>query len=100
MEIFIPGEQPQTLTIIPRFNSEIVSLTVSRDETGELTSFELPTVYDNGYLSMEFTYNFIEEESYTLEAKTTDGKLLWRGMAISTSQNPQEYKINADIIQL
>lgn len=100
MEIFIPGEQTQTLTIIPRYESEVVALTVRRDESGELTSLELPAVYSDGYLNMDFVYNFIEDESYTLEVKTLTGDLLWRGMALATSQNPQDYKINADIIQL
>lgn len=100
MEVFLPGNETQTLTIIPRFNSDLVSLTVRRDENGELTVFELPTIYMDGYLSMEFTYDFIEDESYTLTVETPAGNLLWRGMGFSTLQTPQDYKINADIIQL
>lgn len=100
MEIFIPGNTTQTLTIIPRYNSDNVTLTVRRDQDSEKTLFTLPTIYSDGYLSMDFDYEFIEDESYTLTVETLAGVLLWRGMAFSTLQTPQEYKINADIIQL
>jgi len=49
---------------------------------------------------MYFTYDFTEGGRYVLELKDNAGELLWRGKAISTDQDPQTYKMNADIIQL
>jgi len=101
MEVFLPINTQQTLTVIPRRNSPIVSLRVSNEETGEIELFSIPTTtYDNGYLSMDFAYDFTEGGRYVLELKDNAGKLLWRGKAISTDQEPQTYKMNADIIQL
>ena len=101
MEVFLPITTQQTLTVIPRWNSPIVSLRLSNEETGIADIFTIPiTTYDNGYLSMDFAYDFTEGGRYVLELKDNAGKLLWRGKAISTDQDPQTYKMNADIIQL
>jgi len=101
MEVFLPITTQQTLTVIPRWNTPIVFLKVSNEETGIADIFTIPTTtYDNGYLSMDFAYDFTEGGRYVLELKDNAGKLLWRGKAISTDQDPQTYKMNADIIQL
>lgn len=101
MEVFLPIATQQTLTIIPRFNSGIVTLSVRNEETDLTQEFNiLDTYYDNGYLSMDFAYDFKESESYSLEVKDNEEKILWRGKAFATSQDPQAYKINADIITL
>jgi len=101
MEVFLPINTQQTLTVIPRRNTPIVTLNISNEETGIADIFTIPTTtYDNGYLSMDFAYDFTEGGRYVLELKDNSGKLLWRGKAISTNQDPQTYKMNADIIQL
>ena len=70
MEVFLPIATQQTLTVIPRWNSPIVSLRVSNEETGEIELFSIPTTtYNNGYLSMDFTYDFKEGGRYVLEIK-------------------------------
>lgn len=101
MEVFLPIATQQTLTIIPRYKSEIVSLSVRNEETDISQDFNiLDAVWNNGYLSMNFAYDFKESQSYSLEVKDNEAKILWRGKAFATSQDPQAYKINADIITL
>jgi hypothetical protein len=101
MEVFLPIATQQTLTIIPRYNSGTVTLSVRDEETDLSQEFNiLDTRYDNGYLSMDFSYDFKETGSYSLEVKDNAAKILWRGKAIATAQDPQDFKMNVDIIEL
>lgn len=100
MEVVLPQSTPQTLTIIPRYNSATVSVKIREENTDKTEVQSIPTTtYTDGYLSFDVAFDFREGNSYELEVSNADG-LMWRGKAFATSQTPQDYKLNADLIQL
>lgn len=99
MEVFKPISTSQTLIIIPRRNASSVTLNIRDEDTDSIQSMSLSTTYLNGYLSMDFAYDFHEGGNYELEVTDANG-LLWRGKAFATSQTPQEYHLNNDLITL
>lgn len=101
MEVFLPVNTTQTLTIIPRYDSEIVSLSLRNEETDEKAVYAIPmTYYQDGYLMIDFAHDFKEGEYYNLEVLDNLSQLLWRGKAFITAQDPQDYRINNDIIDV
>jgi hypothetical protein len=101
MEVFLPVNTTQTLTIIPRYDSEVVSLTVRNEETDETSVYAIPlTYYSNGYMQIQFAHDFKEGERYALTVVDNLSNLLWRGKAFVTAQTPKDYRINNDIIEI
>jgi hypothetical protein len=94
MKVFKPSNSSHTMTVIPRFSSDIVTLLIHdelRDEQTEIENIE--TFCDNGYMTFEFTHTFREGGSYsmTIESDT----LIWRGKAYATNETDLEnYKLN------
>ena len=94
MKVFKPSNASHTMTVIPRFNADIVTLLIHdelRDEQTEIENIE--TYCENGYMTFEFSYTFREGGNYsmTIESDT----LIWRGKAYATNETDLEnYKLN------
>jgi 2-keto-4-pentenoate hydratase len=95
MIIFRPSEETQTVTIIPRYEADLVTLKL-RDESKatEETFADLTAIYSYGYLTFEFTKTVSEGSTFELEV--LDGvNVLFRGKAFATDETDLEnYKIN------
>jgi hypothetical protein len=99
MTILRPSLETQSITVIPRYDAETVTLTLLNEETQVLNTFNVSTTYANGYMTIEFDLTVKEAESFNLEIKegTT---VLFRGKAFSTDETDLEnYKLSKNILQ-
>lgn len=94
MKVFKPSDASHTMTLIPRFNSDIVNMIVHDELKDEQTEIEdIETFCDNGYMTFEFTYIFREGGSYSITVENET--LIWRGKAYATdSTDLENYKVN------
>jgi hypothetical protein len=95
MIIFRPSEKTQTVTIIPRYDVNLVTLKI-RDESKatEETFDDLTATYSFGYLTFEFTKTVTEGSTFEFEVLDNENTL-FRGKAFATDQTDlQNYKIN------
>ena len=95
MIIFRPSEETQTVTIIPRYEADLVTLKL-RDESKatEETFEDLTAVYIFGYLTFEFEKTVTEGSTFEFEV-LEDENILFRGKAFATDETDlQNYKIN------
>jgi hypothetical protein len=98
MTILRPSLDTQTITVIARYDSSDVTLTLLNEETQVLNSFDISTTYSNGYLGLEFEFTPLEAESFNLEIKDGD-IVLFRGKAFATDETDLEnYKISKNSI--
>ncbi len=99
MTILRPSLETQSITIIPRYDVENVTLTLLNEETQVLNTFTVSNTYANGYMTIEFDLTVKEAESFNLEIK--DGNtVLFRGKAFATDETDLEnYKLSKNILQ-
>lgn len=99
MTILRPSLETQSVTVIPRYDVETVTLTLLNEETQVLNTFNVSTTYENGYMTIEFDLTVKEAESFNLEIK--DGTtVLFRGKAFATDETDLEnYKLSKNILQ-
>jgi hypothetical protein len=99
MTILRPNLETQSITIIPRYDVETVTLTLLNEETQVLNTFTVSTTYANGYMGLEFDFDCLEAESFNLEVKDINA-VLFRGKAFATDETDLEnYKLSKNLIQ-
>jgi len=99
MTILRPSLETQSITVIPRYDVETVTLTLLNEETQVLNTFTVSTTYANGYMTIAFDLTVKETESFNLEIK--DGTtVLFRGKAFATDETDLEnYKLSKNLLQ-
>lgn len=99
MKVFLPIATTQTIKVIPRADNTAILLDIRNEETDVTVRTALTGTFLNGYLSVAFTYDFIEGGSYEVDIYTATEEILWRGKAYATAQTDLEnFKINKDIL--
>lgn len=97
MKVFLPIATKQDLIVRPRNTANVVTVTIRdefKDETTTITGIAT-TLFIDGYLTIPFSYPFIEGKTFEIEVTDDlDGSLVWRGKAFATAQTPQDYKLN------
>ena len=94
MTILRPALTTQTITIIPRYDVETVSLSLLNEETQVDNSFTVSTTYANGYMTIQIALAVKESEQFNLEVKDNN-TVLFRGKAFATDETDLEnYKIS------
>jgi hypothetical protein len=95
MTILRPSESTQTITIIPRYDVDNITLKLRDESKATVETFtDLSTYYNNGYLSFSFDKTVVEGGSYELEI-LDDETVIFRGKAFATDETDLEnYKIN------
>lgn len=100
MTILRPSLENQTITIIPRYEVAIGTLTLLNEETQVLNTFEVEPTFSFGYLTMTFELTVLETESFNLELKDDDNNVVFRGKAFATDTTDLEnYKLSNGLIQ-
>lgn len=93
MKVLLPIATAQNLIVRPRTNVATVNLVIRdilKDTT--TTSSGISTSFANGFLTIPFTRDFSEGETYSAEVtNTATGALLWRGLIYITAQTPQNF---------
>jgi hypothetical protein len=99
MTILRPNLETQSITIIPRYDVETVTLTLLNEETQVLNTFTVSTTYANGYMGLEFDFDCLEAQSFNLEVKDVN-TVLFRGKAFATDETDLEnYKLSKNLLQ-
>ena len=96
--IINPNNATHTLRIIPRYNPAGSLLLTIKDttrdivETIALSSYAFTTT---GGIEFDFDFTATSETRYQLTI-TEDTEVVYRGIAIATAQDTQEYKLTND----
>ena len=93
MKIFNPETETQTFSIIGRESLNTVNVSVYIKDTRETETFTVPATNEAGYMTIEIPFETGDNKDFSIEVTDTDGELIWRGLAFSTSQETQNYKI-------
>lgn len=93
MKVFLPVATAQNLIVRTRANVASVDLVIRNELTKETTTTSaISTSYLDGYLTVPFSHDFGEGETYEMQVVDTDP--IWRGKAFITAQTPELYKLN------
>ena len=92
-----PTNSTHTLNVIPRFypdNAIVVSL---YNEASKVTNTPSATYsITNGTLNIDFTFTFVDKDRHQI--KVTEGTdVVYRGKLLTTSQEPQDFKLTNDL---
>lgn len=94
MKVFNSNNLNHTLKVVPRIYLEDITMYL-RHELTDTTSIitNLTSYKDNGYLRVDFEFDFKNNASYEVVCLYND-ELVWRGKAFATSQTDLEnYKL-------
>ena len=91
MKVVNPANTNHTIIIIPRYYSYGSIVVSFNNET--ITSTH---VLNDGLLSVNFNYDFVEGDKFKIKIKDS-GEVLYNGMLIATSQDPQTFKASKDL---
>ena len=97
MAVINPNDSIHTLNVIPRFypdNPLVVSL--YNEASTETSTPSATYVITNGDLIITFTFTFVDKDRH--QVKVTEGSsVVYRGKLISTTQDPQDFKLTNDL---
>lgn len=92
-----PNNTTHTLKVLPRFypdNDITVYLfnEASREEVSVSNTYNIT----NGKLNITFDFTFVDKDRHQL--KVSEGeKIVYRGKLVSTTQEPQDFKLTNDL---
>ena len=94
MKIFNPDTENQTFSIIGRESVNTVNVSIYIKETRQTETFtEVGVINEVGYMTIQVPFETANNKDFSIEVTDTDGELIWRGLAFSTDQPTQNYKI-------
>jgi hypothetical protein len=95
MIILRPSETTQTMTIIPRYEVDLVTLIIRNESKATEETFEdLTATYSYGYLTFEFEKTVTEGSTFEFEV-LNNLNVIYRGKAFATdAEDLENYKIN------
>lgn len=91
MKIVNPANTNHDIILIPRYYSYDNIILSFNNET-------IPCYYttNDGLLIINFDYDFVEGDKFKIKIKDS-GEVLYNGMLIATSQDPQTFKASKDL---
>lgn len=100
MIVFNQDNLEQTITIIPRFEAEeVLILTLKDESTSEIvyTNTFVNTYLDGFIIVTGLEFDFLSEgKRFSVLIENERGEIVYRGKAISTNQDTQNYSISDD----
>lgn len=74
-------DRTHEIKVVPRFYSEVITLKLTHQLTNTTSTIEYIQAYtDNGYLLLNFEYEFIINGHYSVEI-SANNNLIWLGKA-------------------
>tara|TARA_R110000764_G_scaffold39008_1_gene86864 strand:+ start:413 stop:715 length:303 start_codon:yes stop_codon:yes gene_type:complete len=88
-----PSNTIHTLNVVPRFYpSTNIVVELYNEATNVTTSPSNTYTITNGKVNITFTFTFLENDRHQL--KVTEGtEVVYRGKTLTTSQEPQDFKL-------
>lgn len=94
MKIFNPETVNQTFSIIGRTDVSLVNVSVYIKETRQTETFiDTPVTNEAGYMTITIPFETANNKDFSIQVTNLDGDLIWRGLAFSSNQPTQNYKI-------
>lgn len=94
MKIFNPDTANQTFSIIGRADVSLVNVSVYIKETRQTETFiDTPAANEAGYMTITIPFETANNKDFSIQVTDLDGDLIWRGLAFSTDQPTENYKI-------
>ena len=97
MKVVDTNNTTHNITLIPRFDTSN-SLTLNFYNEASKVSETVANTHSlvDGYLTLTYDYTYTEGDKFQIEV--LDGsEVVYRGKLISTTQEPQEYKLTNDL---
>jgi len=97
MNIVNPEDTAHELFIIPRYGLPIaVVFSLYNEETQVTETITNTFSYLDGYLTVSFDYDFIENQKFQIKL-TDSGVVIYRGKLMATTQDPQTFKASNEL---
>ena len=93
MTVIDPNITAHDITIIPRFYPVTEVVVSLFNESSQVTATPTATYsIANGFMVVSFTFTFADKDKHQI--KITEGtEVVYRGKTITTTQDPQDYKL-------
>lgn len=97
MIVLNPANTEHTITIVPRFYSDSLSLTCKlfNEATKMETTQSISQVVSNGNLTFGLTFTFNEFDKYQIAIYDAN-EIMFRGKIFATDQQTQTFKLTKD----
>ena len=93
MKVIQPIDTEQNLVVRARENAASVDLEVRNAMTDVTTTYSgVSTTYLNGLLTIPFTHDVSEGDTYNMVVKNGSGDVIHRVRAYATTKTPQDFK--------
>lgn len=98
MKVINPNNTNHSITVIPRFdNYGVLTLNLYNEATADSTDVVITSVDNDGYLELDFTYDFTENDKYQIKLIDSNNEIVYRGKLLATTQETQEYQLTKDL---
>ena len=96
MKILKPSNTSHSITLNPRKEANtLLVLELTNKITSEVLEIDNTYTFVSGVLTMVFDLVVSESQNYSIEVRQ-NSKVIYRGLAYCTEQNPQDYKLTKD----
>jgi len=96
MKVVNPNDSEHTLVLIPRYYpAGAITMSLFNETTQVSEDVDNTYVITDGNLFLTFEYTFTENQKFQIKLEETE--IVYRNKLISTSQNPQEYKLTNNL---
>lgn len=97
MNVVNPEDSEHTIKLIPRYYpTDAISLSLFNEATQSSETVDNEYTVTDGNFFLTFTYEFTENQRFQIKLKE-DSEVVYRGKLISTTQQPQEYKVTQGV---
>lgn len=97
MKILQPSNTTHIIVLNPRFEpTTLLVLEFTNKETKEVVEVANTYTFISSVLTMTFDLDVLESEQYSIEIRQ-NSKVIYRGLAYCTEQEPQDYKLTNGI---
>ena len=94
MKVIQPIDTQQNLIVRARENATGVTLVLTNPLGAANTYSSITTSYSNGLLTVPFTQDISEGQTFKATLKNGSGAIIWRGKLYATSQTPNVFSYN------
>ena len=97
MNVVNPNDAEHTIKLIPRYYPiEAITLSLFNEATQISEEVDNTYIVTDGNLFLTFEYTFTENQKFQVKLDE-DTEVVYRGKLISTTQDPQEYKVTQGV---
>ena len=102
MKVLNPANTTHQIQVIPRtYNSSVLTLEFKNESTKELSSVTFTPTITNGYMYINFTKTFVNNDSYQFSVRLLN-EVIYRGKIFVTNQfdATQNYKLTQNLFRI